>query len=136
MLDPFDARIRQLSTAEIEREADMAYMVEHDGKVVGPFTVEELNQRVQSKEIAPTDLACDQYVGQWLPVSNLITNKPAPVPAAPQSHDPLLASRSSSSFSLPTGTFAGIGGALLALLFFLWRAFRIMNALARMHNSH
>jgi hypothetical protein len=119
----------------IRKSAAMPYMVEHGGTVIGPFTLEELNQRVRSNEIATTDLACDQQVGHWLPVSSLLTNKPAPIPAAPQSSDPLLASRNSSSL-FGRGTFAGVGGALLALLFFLWRAFRILNMLARLHRTH
>jgi hypothetical protein len=124
------------SQQNIRKSSNMPYMVEHDGKVVGPFTLEELNERVKSNEIAATDLACDQYVGQWLPVLNLLTNKPARIPAESKLNDPLLGSHNSSSFSLPKGTFAGVGGALLALAFFLWRAFRIMSMLGKLHHTH
>jgi hypothetical protein len=42
----------------------MSYLVEHNGKTLGPFSREELPGRVESQELALTYLARDEYHGR------------------------------------------------------------------------
>ena len=42
----------------------MAYLVDHNGKTLGPFSREELPRRVGAQELALTYLARDEYHGR------------------------------------------------------------------------
>lgn len=46
-------------------------MVERDGVAFGPYSFEELQQKVTANEFALTDRACDCEGGVWLPISKL-----------------------------------------------------------------
>jgi hypothetical protein len=107
----------------------MPYMVEHYGQVLGPYSLAELNDNSTAGRIALSDLACDQSSGQWVPVSQLLS-----IGSAPPSMVPANVKTASPRFN--SGLFAGMGGFLLTLAFLLWRAFRIMSALARLHHAH
>ena len=50
----------------------MSYMVDRDGVAWGPYSLEELQQKVLANEFALTDRACDHTGGVWLPISKLI----------------------------------------------------------------
>jgi hypothetical protein len=50
----------------------MAYMVDRDGIVIGPYSLEDLQRKIAANEIALTDRACDQEGGVWLPISKLL----------------------------------------------------------------
>jgi hypothetical protein len=50
----------------------MAYMVDRDGVALGPYSREELREKVRSNELLPTDRACHQSGGIWLPVSKVL----------------------------------------------------------------
>lgn len=49
----------------------MGYMVERDGGVVGPYSQDDLKERLASGYFALTDMACDQDSGRWKPLSAL-----------------------------------------------------------------
>ena len=49
----------------------MGYMVERDGGVVGPYSRDDLEERLQSGQFDLTDMACDQETGRWKPLSAL-----------------------------------------------------------------
>jgi hypothetical protein len=49
----------------------MPYMVERDGMAFGPYSLEDLQQKVIDNEFALTDRACDDKGGIWLPLSKL-----------------------------------------------------------------
>ena len=51
----------------------MPYMVDRDGIVVGPYSLEDLQQKVMAGDFALTDRACDQTGGTWLPISKLLS---------------------------------------------------------------
>jgi hypothetical protein len=51
----------------------MPYMVDHDGIVMGPYSLEDLQRKVAANELALTDQACDKEGGVWLPLSKLLT---------------------------------------------------------------
>lgn len=60
----------------------MGYMIEHDSRVMGPYTLDELKERVEQNLFVLSDLVCDQFAGQWMPLSRLIRPRPAP-PSGP-----------------------------------------------------
>ena len=107
----------------------MPYMVEHKGQVIGPYSLAELNDNAAAGKIALSDLACDQGSGHWVSVSQLLS-----IGSAPPSMVPANVKSASPKFN--SGLFAGMGGFLLTVAFLLWRAFRIMSALARLHHAH
>jgi hypothetical protein len=49
----------------------MGYMVERDGGVVGPYSRDDLKERLESGQFVLTDMACDQESGHWKPLSAL-----------------------------------------------------------------
>lgn len=104
----------------------MPYMVEHDGQVLGPFSLEELGQQVAARRITPSDLGCDQGAGHWLPVAQLISVQPT-APSTPPLQT--VASGSSSQASLFKLGFAILGSAL-----FIWRILVFVHRLS--HLTH
>ncbi|HUD54192.1 MAG TPA: hypothetical protein VMR02_03120 [Terracidiphilus sp.] len=50
----------------------MACLVDRNGKTLGPFTRKDVRERVAAEEIALTDMACDEYSGRWMPLSELL----------------------------------------------------------------
>ncbi len=107
----------------------MPYMVEHNGQVLGPYSLAELNDSAAAGKIASSDLGCDQGIGHWVPVSQLLSARSVPPSVA-------AASAKTSAPKFNSGLFAGMGGFLLTMAFLLWRVFRIMSAIARLHHSH
>jgi hypothetical protein len=47
-------------------------MVDHNGVALGPYSLEDLRTKVRRNELSPTDRACDQQGGIWLPVSKVL----------------------------------------------------------------
>ena len=113
----------------------MPYMVEHNGQVLGPYSLAELNQSAVANTISLSDLGCDQGTGHWVPVSQLLSIGRAAVSMVP-TNQAASTSQKSSAPRINSGMFAGMGGFLVTLAYFLWRVFRIMSALARLHHSH
>src|ERR1700722_8656606 len=107
----------------------MPYMVEHNGQVLGPYSLAELNDSAAAGKIALSDLGCDQSSGHWVPVSQLLSIGSVPPSVA-------AANVKTAAPKFNSGLFAGMGGFLLTMAFLLWRVFRIMNAIARLHHSH
>lgn len=107
----------------------MPYMVEHLGQVLGPYSLAELKENAAAGKIALSDLGCDQHSGHWVPVSQLLS-----IGSAPPSV--VAANVKATGPKFKSGLFAGMGGFLLTVAFLLWRVFRIMNAIARLHHSH
>jgi hypothetical protein len=75
----------------------MAYLVEHGGKTLGPFSRDELLQRLEEGVIARADLACDEYHGRWTPLGELLDAEPT----EPRTIPPLPGHK--------RGTFSAIG---------------------------
>jgi hypothetical protein len=50
----------------------MPYMVDRDGIAMGPYSREDLEQKVAQGVLELTDRACDQTGGTWLPISKLL----------------------------------------------------------------
>lgn len=101
----------------------MAYLVDQDGKTLGPFSKDELPGRIEAGELAPTDLACDEYHGRWMPLSEIIHEDGPPEPKT--IHDTFVRHRSITSV-------IGWGG-MLAILYFFYRVTRLMYACAHPH---
>ncbi len=106
----------------------MPYMVENNGKVVGPYSLAELSEAVAASTIALTDRGCDQSSGQWVPVAQLLSGRPASISS--------ITSNQKSHSGFNTGMFAGMGGFLVTVAYLLWRAFRLMNFFAHLHHPH
>lgn len=49
----------------------MGYMVERLGGVVGPYSQDDLKERLESGYFSITDMACDEHAGHWKPLSAL-----------------------------------------------------------------
>ena len=49
-----------------------ALIVGRDGVASGPYSLEELQKKVRMNLLSPTDRACDQQGGVWLPVSKVL----------------------------------------------------------------
>jgi len=100
----------------------MGFMVEHNGKTLGPYSRDEVPRRVEAGDLALTDMACDEHAGTgcrspncfWLNLSN----------------------RSRLRTRLPTSAavFSAIGwGGILGIAYFFYRIARLMHACARVH---
>jgi len=105
----------------------MPYMVEHDYKVVGPYSLEELGQHIANNTLAPTDRACDQNSSLWLPISQILAPRPRLVAIASSAPG-------TPFFKGGVGAAAGVGGGILTALLFLWRAIRVINLLTHAHH--
>jgi len=101
----------------------MAYLVEHEGKTLGPFSRDELPRRIESGEMALTDLACDEYHGRWMPLAEIL-HEDGPPPHK-TIHDAFTHKRSFTSV-------LGWGG-ILGILYFFYRVTRLMYACAHPH---
>jgi len=100
----------------------MAYLVESGGKTLGPFSIDELPRRVEANELAPTDLACDEYHGRWMTLSELLSGD---LPEPKTIHD---------TFAQKRTLFSAIGwGGTLAILYFFYRVARFMHTWVRLH---
>lgn len=108
----------------------MPYMVEHEGRVAGPYSLEELQHKVELNELALADRACADTGGIWLPLSKLFTGKTSALAAitTEKADTAVLLS----SMKPKSGWFLGMGGFILAMALFLWRAFRIVHLLTRL----
>lgn len=115
------AHVQKLSDP-LEQNRFMAYLVESGGRTLGPFSLDELPDRVQAREFALTDLACDEYHGRWMPVDELLTHGPAEIKTIPNTLDQ---SRTILSAVGWTG--------LLAILYFFYRVGRLMHTWVRLH---
>jgi len=100
----------------------MAYLVDHNGKTLGPFTRKDVHERAAAQEIALTDMACDEYSGRWMPLSELLEAKGEEPRTSPHT----VGSRRSA--------FSMIGwGSALGIAYFFYRIARLMHACARVH---
>jgi len=59
----------------------MNYFVKRGEEKFGPYTLAELQQYVQSGNVAPGDLAQSEAMTEWVPVSQILGNIPAPAAA-------------------------------------------------------
>jgi hypothetical protein len=59
----------------------MNYFVKRGEERFGPYSLAELQQYVQSGNIAPGDLAQSEGMSEWIPVSQVLGNIPMPVNA-------------------------------------------------------
>jgi hypothetical protein len=58
----------------------MNYFVKRGEQRLGPYSLAELQQRVATLSILPTDLAQSEGMTDWATISQIIGNIPAPVP--------------------------------------------------------
>ena len=58
----------------------MNYFVKRGEQRIGPYSLTELQQRVATLSILPTDLAQSEGMTDWAPISQIIGNIPAPPP--------------------------------------------------------
>jgi hypothetical protein len=100
----------------------MAYLVDREGKTLGPFVRSELAAHVAAGEIAWTDMACDEYAGRWMPLAELLEH---------EEKEPLTIRNTIGSKRHP---FSMIGwGSTLGIAYFFYRVARLMYACARFH---
>jgi len=59
------------------------YYIAKDGKALGPFTESEIEERLRSGEITPTDLCAASGGTEWKPLSEVLPNT-VRVPSSPQ----------------------------------------------------
>jgi hypothetical protein len=59
----------------------MNYFVKRGEQRLGPYSLAELQQRVATLSILPTDLAQSEGMADWAPISQIIGNIPAPAPS-------------------------------------------------------
>jgi hypothetical protein len=59
----------------------MEYRVKRGDQEFGPYTLTDLQQYVQSGNLAPTDEARSEVMSDWMPLSQILGNIPAPAMA-------------------------------------------------------
>src|ERR1700740_123756 len=59
----------------------MEYFVQRGEQKFGPYTLAEMQEYAQAGRILPTDLAKSEGLVDWIPVSQILGNIPAPVAA-------------------------------------------------------
>jgi hypothetical protein len=59
----------------------MEYFVQRGEQKFGPYTLAEMQEYAQAGRILPTDLAKSEGLADWVPVSQILGNIPAPVAA-------------------------------------------------------
>jgi hypothetical protein len=59
----------------------MNYFVKRGEQRLGPYSLADLQQRVATLSLLPTDLAQSEGMTDWAPISQIIGNIPAPAPA-------------------------------------------------------
>ena len=57
----------------------MQYTIKRDEQTFGPYSLSELQQYVQSGNLVNTDLAKSEAMNEWVQVSHVLGNIPAPV---------------------------------------------------------
>jgi hypothetical protein len=57
----------------------MDYLVRRGEEQFGPYTLAELQEYAQAGRVLPTDLAKSEGLADWVPVSQILGNIPAPV---------------------------------------------------------
>lgn len=72
----------------------MEYFVKRGEEKFGPYSLADLQQYVQSGRVLPEDLAQSEGMNEWVPVSQILGNIPAPAlttpaTAAPAAQDPV-----------------------------------------------
>ena len=60
----------------------MHYHVSRNGQTYGPYTLEDLQRYVASGNVLPTDLAKNDEMPEWLPVSEILAGSAAAIPPA------------------------------------------------------
>jgi len=89
----------------------MNYFVSKNGQQMGPYTVEQIRQFVDSGQISPSDFVCEMGGAQWSPISSIF-------PAGPP-----ISNNKSSGVGIVVGICVGImlllGGGGLAIFFYL-----------------
>jgi hypothetical protein len=60
----------------------MDYLVRRGEEQFGPYTLAELQQYAQSGRVLPTDMAKSEGLAEWVPVSQILGNIPAPAAGA------------------------------------------------------
>jgi hypothetical protein len=60
----------------------MNYFIKRGEQRLGPYSLAELQQRVATLSILPTDLAQSEGMADWAPVSQIIGNIPVPPPSS------------------------------------------------------
>jgi hypothetical protein len=100
----------------------MAYLVQQDGKTLGPFSRQGLERAVATRELAPADLACDEYSGRWQSLSELLHAEPSEPKTI---HN---------KFAQKRTIFSALGwGGILAIAYFFYRVARLMHTWVRLH---
>jgi hypothetical protein len=66
----------------------MDYFVRRGEQEFGPYTLAELQEYVQSGRVLSTDLAKSEALADWVPVSQVLGNIPAPAATTPASVAP------------------------------------------------
>ncbi len=59
----------------------MEYRVKRGDQEFGPYTLTDLQEYVQSGNLAPTDEARSEVMSEWMPLSQILGNIPAPAMA-------------------------------------------------------
>jgi len=65
------------------------YLVKQGDEKLGPYSLSELHERVQSGKIAPTDLAQSEGMTDWAEVSLVLGNIPIPAATPPAPAPPV-----------------------------------------------
>ncbi len=55
----------------------MLYQISRNGQMYGPYTLEDMRRYVASGNVLPTDLAKNEEMADWLPVSEILGDMPA-----------------------------------------------------------
>jgi hypothetical protein len=58
----------------------MPYMVDRDGVALGPYSLEDLQQKLVDNELTLSDRACDHAGGAWVPLSKLFAERAIAIP--------------------------------------------------------
>lgn len=61
----------------------MDYFIQRGEEKFGPYTLAELQEYVQSGSVLPSDLARSEGMSEWVPVSQILGNIPAPQVSQP-----------------------------------------------------
>lgn len=49
----------------------MKIFISRDGERTGPYSVKEINARLKDGTILPSDLACQEGMEEWVPLSEM-----------------------------------------------------------------
>jgi|SRR5450756_102516 len=59
----------------------MTYQVSRNGQLYGPYTLEDIQRYISTGNVLLTDLAKSPEMPDWMPVSQILTNSGASIPA-------------------------------------------------------